>query len=379
MSNPRLLKLRAILATQNLDGFLVSQPQNVTYLSHLWGLTPEVHEAYLLITPKHPYLFTDGRYIEAAKKLKTGVKCVEIHLHQDVFPTIGSLVKKLKLKCLGFEKSSLTFAEYEALKKSVKQVAPANRLVATGNLVENLRAVKEPREIAAIKMAAKITDLVFTHLLKVIKPGLSEIEIAWEIEKFTHDLGASLAFSPIVASGPNSAIPHHQTGNRKFKPRDLVLLDLGVKVDHYCSDMTRVVFLGKATPEQKKVYQVVLGAQKLAIERLSSLAMKQWNNGTMKSSTLKATDIDRIARSFITSHGYPTIPHGLGHGVGLSSHEKPRLGPKSPDILKPGMVFTIEPGIYLPNKFGVRIEDLIHLTPTGPQILTQSLKEIIEL
>lgn len=376
MRGQRLQKLRQKLRQENLAGFLVSDFYNAKYLSGFSGLTPHEHEVYLLITQKDAFLFCDGRYFEAAKKLKTGFTPVLITSGQKFFQIIGDLVKKLKIKRLGFEKENLTVAEFEKLKKYPTGDARVYQLVTTEGLVEEIRALKEPQEIAAIKKATKITDFAFSHFLKILKPGLAEVELAWEIEKFIRQKGAELSFPSIVASGPNSSVPHHTTGRRKFKDKDIILIDFGGKVEGYCSDMTRVVFLGKATREQKKVYQTVLESQKLVIEHLGGGRM---DSSEVKSPGIKARYIDKVAHHYITSLGYPTIPHGVGHGVGLSGHELPRLSPKSKDILKEGMIFTVEPGIYLSGEFGIRLEDLVVLTPSGPQILTKSPKTITEL
>lgn len=219
--------------------------------------------------------------------------------------------------------------------------------------------------IPSIKKACKLTDAAFKFILKKIKPGISEKEIAFEINDFIKKHGADIAFPSIVAFDKNSVEIHHKPTDQRLKTKDIILMDFGAKVENYCSDMTRTIFLGKATSEQKKIYQTVLEAQKRA--------MKQLNNG------IKASSVDKIARDYIVSQGYPTIPHSLGHGVGLEVHESPRLSPTSNDILKPGMVFSIEPGIYLPNKFGVRIEDLVALEQDGIKILTHSTKALIEL
>lgn len=369
--NPRLKKVKEVLLKEKLDGLLVSLPENIAYLSGFRGLSPEQHEAFLLITRSVSYLITDGRYIEAARKLKTNVKPLLITPSEGAFQIIAKLTQKLEISRLGFEQTNLTIAEFVNLRKNVKP----SKLVSTHNLIEELRAIKEPQEIELIKKAVQLTDQTFNYILKKIKPGVSEEEIAWEIEKFIRERGAQLAFLPIVASGPNSAIPHHQTSNRTFKAHDIVLLDFGAKFGNYCSDMTRVVFLNKATDEQKKVYQTVLEAQKKSLEFLnSSFAIHD-----SKRQGISASGTDRVARDYITTHHYPNIPHSLGHGVGLSCHEFPRLGTISKDILKPGMVHSVEPGIYLPGTFGIRIEDLVLITASGPKILTQSPKELIEI
>jgi len=200
--------------------------------------------------------------------------------------------------------------------------------------------------------------------------------LAYELEFFIRRHGADISFPPIVAYGADSAIPHHVPTNNKLTNNQIVLLDFGVKLNNYCSDMTRTVFFGSASAEHKRIYQTVLEAQKRAIDAFANKVppLRRWNLAKNL-----AKNIDKVARDYIISKNYKTIPHSLGHGIGLEVHEAPRLSPSSRDILKPGMVFTIEPGIYIPGFGGVRIEDVVALEKSGPRILTYSPKHIIEL
>lgn len=375
----RLKTCRKTLTENKLKAFLVSNFYNIGYLSGFFPLSPQEREVFLLLTLNENFLTTDGRYIEQAKAQNTGFTCLTINTGQNFFQLITACCQKLKIKKLAFEKNNLTVSEYEKLEKTIRPC----KLFPTTNLVENERVIKDQQELNSIKKACQIADECFTHLLGFIKPGLTEKEVADEIEWFIRKKGvypersrrATISFDPIVAFGSNSAFPHHQTSHKQLAISDkLILLDFGVKVENYCSDMTRVVFLGNATTEQKKAYYTVLESQKRAITELTRhYDTAQYHSG------ISAKEIDLTARDHITSHGYLTIPHSLGHGVGLCEHEAPRLSLKSKDILKPGMVFSIEPGIYINGKFGIRIEDLIVLTPSGPRILTKSPKEIIEL
>lgn len=378
--NTRLKICQRILEEKNIPAFLVSNFYNIGYLSGFFPLSPQEREVFSLLTPKEFFLITDGRYIEQVKALKTGFTCLTVTAEQNFFQLIAACCQKLKIGSLAFEKENLTVSEYDKLKISAGPV----RLIPTQNLVEEKRAIKNDAEIKLIKRTCQIADKTFDHLLGFIKPGLTEKEVTDEIEWFIRKRGVYPSFNPIVASGPNSAFPHHRTGSRRFEKQDLVLLDFGAKVPaspagggNYCSDMTRVVFLGKATAEQKKVYQAVLEAQKRAIEFLILNSKFLILNSGDK--VVKASSVDKVARDYINSQGYPTIPHSLGHGVGLCEHENPRLSPKSANILRPGMVFSVEPGIYLPGKFGVRIEDLVYLTKSTIRVLTNSPKNIIEL
>lgn len=231
---------------------------------------------------------------------------------------------------------------------------------------------KNKEEILKIKKSCTLGDKTFDYILKKIKLGVCEKELAFEIESFIKKQGADISFPPIVAFGKNSATPHHQTSDKRLTTKDkFVLLDFGVKLNNYCSDMTRTIFFGKPTNEQRKMYNTVLEAQNRAIDLLNSLFMIH--------NSIPAKNIDKASRDYIISKGYQTIPHSVGHGIGLEVHEAPRLSPKSKDILKHGMVFTIEPGIYLPGFGGVRIEDVIVLENSGPRILTKSTKEVIQI
>lgn len=224
------------------------------------------------------------------------------------------------------------------------------------------------QEISLIEKACKLTDKTFEYILTKIKKGVTEKELSLEIQRFIRANGAGLSFRPLVSFGKNTAEVHHKPTDRKLKKNNIIILDFGAKIEGFCSDMTRTVFMGKATKKQKKIYSAVLKAQQKAVNFLSSDAK-----------TIMTSEVDKVARDYIILQGYPTIPHGLGHGIGKKVHEPPKISPKSKAILKPGMVFSVEPGIYIKNFGGVRIEDLVVLEKTGPRILTKSPKRIIEL
>jgi Xaa-Pro aminopeptidase len=286
---------------------------------------------------------------------------------------LSGLIAKLKIKKLGFERNDLSFGEYQKIAQKLTKI----KLTPTENLVEDLRAQKEPKEIKNIEKAVQIADRCFSHLLEFLKPGLTEKEVADEIELFIRKQGAvDISFDPIVASGENSSLPHYiMSKSFRLKTNRLVLLDFGAKVEGYCSDMTRVISLGKATSEQKKIYQTVLAAQKKALEALLYYFRVLKSKAPKK---IPARMVDKVTRDYLNRFKFKLI-HGLGHGVGLTEHEAPRLGPTSKDILKEGMVFSIEPGVYLSKRYGIRIEDLVVMEKTGPRVLTQSTKEIIEI
>lgn len=355
--NNRLSKLKNKLNEQNLDALLISSPSLITYLTNYSGFSIEEREAFLLIAKNKQYVITDGRYSEAVVEKIPHFELVEMSpkkLFKNIFK---ELAKKYHIKKLGFESNNITVSEYRLLKSCYNTLVHVN--------TSEVRLVKDNDEIKYIEEACKLGDKTFEHILKKIKKGISEKELAFELEFFIKKNHADISFKPIIAFGKNSSVPHHQTNNQKLKTNNIVLLDFGVRLNSYCSDMTRTVFFGKPTAEQKKMYNTVLEAQRLAIEQL--------NNETM------ASRIDKIAREHITSQGYPTIPHSLGHGIGIEVHEAPRLSPRSKDILKPGMVFSIEPGIYLQGFGGVRIEDLVVLEKKGPRLLTYSPMPLLTL
>ncbi len=351
----RIEKLRRSLSGKELDGILISQPENRCYLSGFSGSA-----GYLLITEKDTLLATDFRYFEQVKEQAPDYTLFEITGTLSVW--YPGLVAGLGKKKIGFESADVTHSLYRQITEALKKADSDLRLVPTDGLVESLRAVKEPEEIALIIRAVEITDRAFACIEDTIRPGMTEKEVAWELEKFHRENGCeSLAFGIIVASGPNSALPHAQPTERKIKSGEPIVIDMGGKVEGYCSDLTRTLCIGEPDDTFKKVYDTVLGAQ-LAAEALIK------NEMTGK-------EADSFARIVIEEAGYAeAFGHSLGHGIGLAEHEQPRLGPNSEDALLPGMVFSVEPGIYLPGWGGVRIEDLAVLEKDSLKVLTESKK-----
>jgi len=238
------------------------------------------------------------------------------------------------------------------------------------------RLIKAVHEIASIEKACNLGDKTFDYILTKIKEGVSEKELALEIKRFIKKHKAKTSFPPIVAFGKNSSIPHHvPTHNSKLLTHNsIILLDFGVRLNNYCSDMTRTVFFGSPTAEYKKMYQTVLDAQQKALEHLVA-HLEGGRKDSFEVESIKAKNVDKVARDYIISRGYPTIPHSLGHGIGLEVHEAPIISPKSKDTLKPGMVFTIEPGIYIPGFGGIRIEDVVVLEKPC-RLLTKSPSDL---
>lgn len=275
---------------------------------------------------------------------------MEISKEKPVEKRIANIVKNGRM---GFEEADLTVAEYKNLK--------GMKLVATKYRVESLRQIKREDEIENIRQACKLTDACFSQIIKDLKPGVTEGEIQWKIESFIRMRGAGLAFSPIVAFGKNTSQPHYLTVNdERLTNNSLVLLDFGARVNGYCSDMTRVVFVGKPKPEWVSAYAKIQHAQEAALKALAS-------------GERSGAKLDAAARRYVK------YPHSLGHNIGLDIHESPRLSVKKDVTLKPGMVFSIEPGVYIEGQYGIRIEDLVLLKQDGIEILSQSSKEIQEI
>jgi len=350
--NSRLENVYSQLKQRRLDGLLVSLPANISYLTEFLS-----RDSYLLVSEKENIYFTDSRYTEEAGASLSG----NIKLKQcsgSVFKQIAETSLGLGLKKLGFEERNLAYAEFIKIKEYANgrlELIPAH------SIVEDKRQVKDPREIQKLKQATQITAMAFEHIKKFLVPGIKEIEVAAEFERFIRYHGcAASAFDIIVASGPNSSQPHHLSGQRILKDNEPVLIDLGVDYQGYKSDLTRVLFLGKITVLVRKVYDIVLKAQELAIKRVRSGA--------------EMAAIDKVAREYIASKGYGKyFTHNLGHGLGLEVHEDPRISGNEASAVRPGMVFTIEPGIYLPGKFGIRIEDMILVTSKGCEVLSGAI------
>ena len=348
----RLNNVYSQLRQRRLDGLLVCLPANISYLTEFLS-----RDAYLLVSEKENIYFTDSRYTEEAKSfLKNKIKLKECN--GSVFKWIAETSTSLGLKRLGFEERYLPFAEFTKIREHLKGQL---ELIPTHSIVEDKRQIKDAREIEKLKQATKVTALVLEHIKKFLVSGVKEIEVAAEFERFIRYHGCSAsAFDIIVASGPNSSQPHHLSGQRRLRDNESVLIDLGVDYQGYKSDLTRVLFLGKMKVLVRKVYDIVSKAHELAIKRVRPGA--------------EMAAIDKVAREYIASKGYARyFIHNLGHGLGLEVHEDPRISGNEASALKPGMVFTIEPGIYLPGKFGIRIEDMILVTNKGCEVLSGAI------
>jgi Xaa-Pro aminopeptidase len=358
--NQRLAHLRARLAEQKLDAVLITRPENQLYLSGFSG--GDYLDATLAITAEHAIAATDSRYYEDVKQRARDFKLLEAGYDRSkVLGELGSLAQP---KVVGYEAAHLTVATLKDWSKAARKAA--FKLKPTTGLVEELRVVKEAGELEQIKRAVRLADDAFAHFAATVKPGMTEKEGAWVIEKYMREHGADkVAFDLIVASGPNGALPHAIPGERKFARGEPIVIDIGCRVGHYHSDLTRTICLGQpADAEFMTVYKTVLKAQQTAEKKIKA--------------GVKGKRADAFARGVIENAGYGNhFGHGLGHGVGLVVHEGPRASRLSKDTYKTNMTLTIEPGIYLPGRFGVRIEDLVVIQEKGVEILSQASKEPI--
>lgn len=351
----RLQRLRQKLVELEIGGMFISQPENRRYLSGFDGSA-----GYLLITEKDAVIATDFRYVEQVKQQAPDYRVFQITGEMERW--LAELIAHLDSRKLGFESQHISLAMYRQMGNIMKKLASPSQLVPLEGLVEPLRAVKDAEEIELITQAVAISDQAFQHIEQNIKTGMSEKEVAWELEKFMRENGSqSVPFDVIVASGPNAALPHARPSERVIQKGEPVLMDIGAKVNGYASDLTRTICLGQPDDEFKRVYDIVLGAQLAAMELVRE--------------GMTGEQADNLARTVIAEAGYAdAFGHALGHGVGLAAHEVPRLGPGSSEEIASGMVFTIEPGIYLPGWGGVRIEDLVVMENGKIRVLSKARK-----
>jgi len=337
--NKRLKRLRAALAEKDIDAIFVTQAANRRYLSGFDGTA-----GYLIITDKKAILATDSRYWEQAEREAPDFELFKITGNfLEIFP---GLVSKYGIKRLGFESDDVSYDIHHILKRELKKKTTA-KLIAVSGIVEKIRMIKEPEEIRLMKEAAAITDAAFQNVEKKIRAGMMEKQVAWELEKALHEKGSDgLAFPIIVGSGPNAALPHAKPSDRVINAGEPIVIDMGGRYRGYANDLTRTICAGKADGRLKEVYNVVLKAQTEAISRIRK--------------GMTGAEADNLAREVIRQAGYgEAFGHSLGHGVGLAEHEEPRLSASSKEKLTDGMVFTVEPGVYLPGWGGVRVEDTV--------------------
>ena len=340
-----------------LDALLVAKPCNVSYLTGFTG-----DSSFCLITPKRTILISDDRY-----RIQIESECPDLETHirghdKNTYQAVGEVVSKLGVQDVGVESSGVTLAEYEMLRDLCKNV----NVVGRSDFVERLRAIKDETEIAAIRQAIRVAEQGFSALRATLRPSDSEKETGDLLDFYVRRAGGDgMAFPPIVGVGDRSALPHMTLSSRKVADADFVLVDWGARLNLYHSDLTRMIWAPGASRKRavesrlRKIYTVVLAAQTRAIAALRT--------------GVSVKVVDKAARGYIAEAGYgKNFNHGLGHGIGLEIHEAPAVRSNSDDVLAAGMVVTIEPGIYLPDFGGVRIEDDVLITDDGPEILTRS-------
>ena len=343
-------KLRRTLRPDGVEALLIASPSNVTYLTGFGG-----DSSALILTTGRAILVSDGRYATQIERECPGVEVRVRPVNQTILAAIGEAIGLLELGRVGFEAGALTVAAFEDL----KQASPGVAFLGLKGRVEALRAIKDAGEVAAIREAVSIAERAFTMFRAGLRGSDTEKDAADDLETFLRRCGATAAsFASIVAVGPNAALPHHRPdASTRIDSGDFVLIDWGASGRPYKSDLTRMLLTGKVTAKLEKVYRSVLDAQARAIAAIRP--------GT------PTRDVDAEARSSLMEAGFGRFfSHGLGHGVGIDIHEAPALRADATDTLRPGMIVTVEPGVYLPGWGGVRIEDDVLVTPDGCEVLT---------
>ncbi|MGX6994041.1 peptidase M24 family protein [Vagococcus penaei] len=352
----RVENLRTKMKKNSLEAFIITNPYNLRYLTGFTGTT-----GMALITLEEAYFITDFRYTEQA-----ATQCEGYTIEKNVGPIldkVSELVDISGVANVAFEETNVTFKQFVELETLMEQ-----DLIPISGMIEELREVKDADEIAIIKDACHIADQAFEHILTYIKPGLTEIQVANELDFFMRSKGASgVSFETIVASGLRSAMPHGVASDKIIEQGDFITIDFGCYYNGYVSDMTRTISLGEPRNSQlKDIYQIVLGAQEKVLE--------------VAQAGMTGIELDAVARDYISEHGYgEAFGHSTGHGIGLEIHEGPNVSKVAEKAFVPGNVITNEPGIYLPGIGGVRIEDDMLVTKNGVERLTHSPKELIIL
>lgn len=350
-------KIQEKMKREGLPALLLTDP-----LDRLYAGGFETSDGVVLILPDRAWFITDSRYIEAAQEKVKGAEVLLCTADNKDMDIVGRLLAENKVEKVGAQDESLSYSDWQRVSAKL-----GVGMVPAQNVTVSLREVKEQYEIDSIVAAQRIAEKALDYVLGFMKPGLTEKDVSAELEyRMTKGGAEGLAFETICVSGANSSRPHGVPGNKKLEKGDFITMDFGCKINGYCSDMTRTVALGEASDEMKKVYDVVLRAQLAGCE-----AAKPGIIGI---------DMDKAARDVIDGAGYGQyFGHSLGHCVGLYIHEGPNASPKGDRPLPAGTVVTCEPGVYIPGKFGVRIEDMIHITETGSENLTKAEKKLILL
>jgi len=352
----RLNSIRKIMDSSHLDGILFSSLENIRYLCGFTGT-----DGAFLITQKESFFLTDSRYWTQADE---EVKGSQIIHYKKKMEGIASFLLDLKLKNIGFESSFLTYSSHQFL---LERLAHQTNLIPLEDELKNLRAVKDAQELTLIRRAIDISSNAFFHIMEILKEGVLEKEAAQEMESFMKRNSAdAIGFDIIIASGKRSALPHGKPSGKRIEKGDFILIDFGSGFQGYHSDQTRTVVCDKPSLEQQKIYQIVKEAHDKAIEKVRP--------------DIPLSEVDGAARDHIRNQGYGEyFGHGTGHGIGLAVHEDPVVNSENKGLVQEGMVFTIEPGIYMPDWGGVRIEDMIRVTSHGAEVLTYLPDELREI
>lgn len=351
--NTRIKKLREVIKKIAIDAVLITSSENIFYLSGFTGSA-----GCLFITPSQKYILSDFRYWDQIAEESPEYKLVKTE-RDGAIASLKNLLKKYpNIKRVGFEDDKVSFAYHKKITKELNNL----KFTPMEGKITELRVIKSEKELEFMKKAAIIANKALERVRKSIKPGVTEKYIASLLQMEMKEMGAEKeSFDIIVASGPNGALPHAKPGDRKIRKDDLIVIDFGAKYNGYCSDMTRTICLEKMSPKQEKIYKIVERAQKAALNYIKAGVI--------------CGNVDKKARNLIEKEGYgKNFGHGLGHGIGIEVHEAPNFRPNVKTVLKPGMVISVEPGIYISGFGGVRIEDLILVTRGGCRILTQSHK-----
>ena len=356
----RIHALRSKLSDIKPDTAWIIQPENRQYLSGFSAEDSQLNESSgsLFINNKACLLVTDSRYSTEAQKEAPDFEIITAK--RGLLDALPTVMEFLETQCLGFEEDHLTWGMHHQVRRTLRKLDQPPRLTPLKGVVEELRIIKDTAEIKAMEASSDLMSRILAEVIPSLAPGRTEKEIAWQIEGLAMEGGADgLAFPSIVASGPNSALPHAVPTDRKIRGREPITLDVGVRIKGYRCDMTRTVFLERPGPKFRKIYRTVREAQLAALPEVRP--------------GVKSNIPDKKARDLIRDAGFGEyFGHALGHGVGLATHEVPRLGPERPVKLEKGMVVTVEPGIYIPGKGGVRLEEMVVIEKNGPRILTKN-------
>lgn len=348
----RLKKFTQLFSKQKLDAYLVVNATDIRYLTGF-----PVSDSWLLVTSRRSYFITDARYTQEARKVfgrSITVKEFKVSLAK----TVLSVMKERKLKQLGFDERYFSVAQFKAFKRMCSKDV---KITACNGLVQKLRLIKDSSELRLIRQCLKINLDAYRYLKKIIKPGMTEREVFFKAESFVRSKEVRFSFLPIIASGPNSAFPHAKLSKRQIRTKDLILIDLGIHIKGYKSDLTRIFVSSKITEPMRVAYLAVAEAQQKAIAEIRA--------------GVSASQVDAVARKSLKKNKLDRFfTHSLGHGVGMDVHESPHLSQKSNEVLKTGMVVTVEPGVYFSGKFGIRIEDMVLVKENGCEILSRGDK-----